>query len=336
MAQQKVAMKLSRVLTSALLVLASTQAFGLGTVAGTNIQNTAQVSYSIGGNAITTSSNTSSITVAEVLDVDVTTLSATVLVTPGSTQQEIALRITNTGNGSEPFRLTLNSNVAGDQFDPVQRPTAVYFDSDGSGDFSAADVAYSPGTNDPVLAPDASVVVLVVHDIPPSVADGQRGLVELTARSITTLSAATVTAGMVFPNAGTGGVDAVAGSTLGQDTAQGAYQVASVQINAVKSQTIADPFGGTRPVPGARIDYRIDVTVTGAGTATGVIVADDIPPNTTYVAGSLRLNGAALTDDADADAGQFITTPTNQVRIALGDLTGAAGTQTLEFTVTIN
>ena len=34
--------------------------------AGTNIQNTAQVSYTVGSSTVTTSSNTSSITVAEI------------------------------------------------------------------------------------------------------------------------------------------------------------------------------------------------------------------------------------------------------------------------------
>lgn len=325
-------MRFCSTLLAALLGLASMHAYGVGTVAGTNIQNTAQVSYSVGGSALTTSSNTTSVTVAEMLDVNVTTLSAAVSVTPGSTQRALALRVTNTGNGTESFTLLRNSNVAGDDFDPTPSATSIYFDTDGSGDFSAADIAYAPGSNDPDLAPDASVVVLLVHDIPAGVTDGQRGRAELTAQAIT----GTGSPGTSFAGAGTGGVDAVVGTSGGDGAAQGEYLVASVQLNAVKSQTILDQFGGARPIPGARITYQIDVSISGGGTANAVVFTDAIPANTTYVAGSLRLNSVALTDSADADAGQLTTTPTNQVRIALGDLTAAAGTQVLEFAVTIN
>ncbi len=326
-------MKWSRSLALALLGLASTHAYAIGTVAGTDIRNTAQVSYSIAGTSITTSSNTSSVIVAEILDTVVTSLTpGSTLVTPGGTQQEIALRVTNIGNGSEAFTLTLNSNVAGDDFDLTAAAPAIYFDTDGSGDLSAADIAYSPGNNDPVLAPDASVVVLIVHDIPNGLADGQAGRVTLTAAATTGTGAP----GTVFAGAGTGGVDALAGTTGADGQAQGEYLIASIQLNAAKSSTVLDPFGGTRPVPGARINYRIDVNVSGSGTADSVVFSDAIPANTTYLANSLRLNSAALTDVADGDAGQFTTAPSNQVRVALGDLTSASGTQSIEFTVTIN
>ncbi|MBT8111937.1 MAG: hypothetical protein KJO27_14560, partial [Gammaproteobacteria bacterium] len=43
-----------------------------GTIAGTDIDNTAAVSYEVGGTPQTTNSNTVTLTVAEVLDVDVT------------------------------------------------------------------------------------------------------------------------------------------------------------------------------------------------------------------------------------------------------------------------
>jgi hypothetical protein len=64
--------------------------------------------------------------------------------------------------------------------------------------------------------------------------------------------------------------------------------------------------------------------------------SDNIPPNTTYVAGSLKLNGTALSDGADADVGAFETTPQNRVHVTLGNLTQAGGTQTIDFAVTIN
>jgi hypothetical protein len=66
------------------------------------------------------------------------------------------------------------------------------------------------------------------------------------------------------------------------------------------------------------------------------VFTDVIPANTRYVAGSLRLNSAALSDVADVDAGEYTTTPDTRVRVTLGSLTQAAGSQTIEFSVLIN
>ena len=116
----------------------------------------------------------------------------------------------------------------------------------------------------------------------------------------------------------------------------GEYLVADLQLTAVKSQAISDQFGGQRALPGARIDYQIVVTSTGGGVATAAVFSDLIPAYTTYVAGSLQLNSATLSDGADGDAGEFTTSPTPEVRVNLGDLTSASGAQTIGFAVTIN
>ncbi|HKQ16597.1 MAG TPA: hypothetical protein VJT80_24485 [Steroidobacteraceae bacterium] len=303
-----------------------------GTPAGTNIQNTAQVSYSVGSSTLTASSNTSTIRVAERLDAVLTLANATVQVSPGATAEELVFTLTNTGNGTERFNLTaLSAGVVGDDFDPTLATPAIYFDSDNSGDFSGSDAAYNPGVNDPVLAADASVRLLVVNNIPGTVVNGNRGRSQLTAAAAT----GTGTPGTAFPGQGDGGVDAVAGTTGGDAVLFGEYFVADVQLTAVKSQTIVDQFGGARPLPGARINYQIVVTPSGTGTANAAAVNDLIPANTTYVAGSLLLNGAALSDTADSDGGTFVSAPA-EVRVTLGNLSGAAGPQTVQFAVTIN
>jgi uncharacterized repeat protein (TIGR01451 family) len=140
----------------------------------------------------------------------------------------------------------------------------------------------------------------------------------------------------VFAGQGTGGVDAVVGTSTASQIGTGAYVIAGLQLNAVKSQAVVDQFGGTRALPGARINYQVVITPTGTGTANAVLFTDVIPVNTTYIAGTLRLNAAVLTDAADADAGQFVATPTAQVRVTLGDMTQASGVQTIDFAVTIN
>ena len=304
-----------------------------GTPAGTNIQNTAQVSYTVGTSTVTASSNTSTIRVAEILDAVLTLASATVQVSPGATAEELVLTLTNTGNGSETFNLTaLSAGIVNDDFDPTLASPAIYFDSDNSGDFSGSDLAYSPGANDPTLAADASIRLFVVNNIPNTVVNGNRGRSQLTAAAAT----GSGPQGMSFGLTGDGGVEAVAGTTGGDAVLFGEYLVADVALSALKSQSILDQFGGGRPLPGATITYQIVVTRSGTGTANAAAVNDLIPANTTYVAGSLQLNGATLTDTADGDAGAFVSAPAPEVRVNLGDLSGASGPQTIQFAVTIN
>ncbi|MEZ5499165.1 MAG: hypothetical protein R3E77_07020 [Steroidobacteraceae bacterium] len=305
-----------------------------GAAAGTVIDNTAQVSYTVSGTPVTTPSNTVSVTVAEILDVVVTAQTPVVNVTPGATQQVLVFRVTNTGNGQEAFSLALDSVLGGDNFDPVPSAPlpAIYFDTDGSGTWTPADVLYAPGSNEPLLNADGFATIFVVNGIPAGLNNGDRGLSQLTARSLTGTGAP----GTVFGGQGTGGTDAVVGTTGADGSDQGEYLVSDVLVNAVKSQTVVDQFGGTRPIPGARINYSIAVNVTGSGTATAAAFVDNIPVNTTYVPNSLQLNGAPLTDATDADAGQFVPSPQALVRVTLGNLTQASATQTIQFSVTIN
>lgn len=310
--------------TALAFVLLAAEAHAAGTAAGTNIQNTAQVSYTVGASTVTASSNSTTVTVAEILDVNVSIANATVTVSPSATGQQLIFTVTNTGNGSESFSLAaLSAGVTGDNFDPTLASTPVLVEVSGSF------VAYSAPVT---LAPDASVRVMVVNDIPSSVTDGQRGRSQLTATATT----GSGTAGTAFVGAGTGGVDAVVGSTGAKGTLFGEYLVEALTVGAVKTQTIVDQFGGSRPVPGATINYQIVVTATGTGTATAAQFADPIPTNTTFVPGSLHLNSTALSDAADADAGQFVSTPTAQVNVTLGNLSQASGPQTITFAVKIN
>ena len=303
-----------------------------GTIAGTDIDNTAVVDYEIAGAPRTTTSNTVTLTVAEVLDVDVTLLSGPASVPSGSSAQDLLFVVTNTGNGTESFLLAINNVLSGDDFDPVEStPAAIYFDTDASGDFSAGDTAYVPGSNDPLLLPDASVDVLLVNDIPTSLADAATGLSELGAAALT----GTGDPGDRFPGDGDGGIDAVVGTSGADDVINGQYIISDIQLAVVKSATVLDPFGGSDPVPGAEITYRIIVTATGSDTATNTVFTDPIPANTSYLSNSITLNGSALTDVADTDVGAYTATPTPEVSVGLGDLVETSGAQTIEFTIII-
>ena len=240
--------------------------------------------------------------------------------------------MTNTGNGPEAFSLVLNNALGGDEFDPVAASPSIYFDTDASGTLTAADTPYTSGNNDPLLAPDAGVNVLLVNNIPNGLVNADRGFSRLAATSRTGSGAP----GTAFAGQGQGGTDAVVGTSGAAAAGTGTYLVTDIAVSAVKSATVVDQFGGARPIPGARITYQVVVTAAGSGTATASQFSDNVPANTTFFPGSLKLNNAVLTDVADADAGTFLTNPQPQVRVALGNLTQASGPQTITFVVTIN
>lgn len=318
-------------ITSALLGFC-TAANAAGTPVGTIIENTASVTFDLAGSPTTILTNTTTLTVIERIDVVATLQSGQVLVAASDTGRALLFTVTNTGNGSETFTLAIDNAIAGDDFDPVEAVPAIYFDSDASGDFNAGDQAYTPGSNDPLLAADESIDIFLVNDIPGGVVNGNIGRSELTATSVT----GTGTPGTVFAGQGDGGVDAIIGTTGGEAATEGEYLVSDVQINVLKAQIVNDQFGGNQPVPGATITYTITVEVIGGGTATGSVVNDEIPGFTTYVPASITLNAGAITDAPADDAGEFDTSGAPAIVVRLGDLTAADGVQTVEFQVTID
>lgn len=327
------AVKRLQILLCVYAVLASGGvAVAAGTAVGTQIDNVATVNYDLGGTDYTTVSNTVTITVAERIDVDVTLASAQVPVAANSTNQALLFTVTNTGNGSETFSLAMDSVLAGDDFDPLPAVPSIYFDTDSSGDFNVGDIAYSPGNNDPQLGADESIDLLVVNDIPGTVANGQLGRSQLSASSLT----GTGSPGDVLAGQGDGATDAVIGTSGGSDADLGEYLLQDVAIDVQKSQLISDPSGGSEPVTGATLTYTIAVEVTSVGTATASTIRDAIPTYSTFVPGSITLNGTAISDATDGDPGEYDTTGAPAVVVRLGDLSQADGVQTLVFQVTID
>lgn len=303
-----------------------------GTAVGTSIQNTATVDYDLGGTQLSVNSNTTDIIVAERLDIVVTLQSGQVQVSANDTNQALLYTVTNTGNGDEQVQFVMDSVIAGSDFNPIPAVPEIYFDTDGSGDLTPADTPYNPGVNEPTLSADASIDILIVNDIPGTVVNGEIGRSELTASAVT----GSGTAGTVYAGQGDGGTDAVVGNTGATAAGVGEYLVSDVMINVVKAQLVSDPFGGTQPIPGATLTYTMTVDVASAGVATASTLRDPIPNLTTFVPGSITLNGVALSDAVDADAGELDTAVTPTVVVRLGDLTLADGTQTIVFQVTID
>lgn len=310
--------------------LTATRAWAVGTLAGTAIANTATVDWSVGPGTYT-QSTTAQFVVDEIVNVVVTLQSVSpVAVTSPDTDRQLAFLVTNTGNGDESFSLAADVAQAGDQFDPTN--ARIYLDTNGSTTYEpGVDPLYQPGVNDPLLAADGARWVFALCDIPPGRANGDVGNASLSATSLTGTGAGTIVIG-----AGSGGGDAVIGAGGGTSAALGGYLVSDLGVSVLKSAVVSDLGGGSVPAPGSTITYTLQVTVAGTGNVANLVITDPLPPFTTYVANSLALNGAPLSDAADADAGDFGGTTPNQLTVTLGSVAGGSLPQTISFAVTIN
>lgn len=297
-----------------------------GVSAGTLIQNTASATYTSGTASGTVNSNTVTVKVDELLDVAVAGLT-TNPVSTGSTSAVLAYSITNTGNGPEAYKVTVNPAVAGNNFDATVQTVAI--DVNGNGTYeSGVDTTLTSGSATAAIAADGSLKLVVVVSLPAGATDGQTSKVQLTAEAVTGTGAP----GTVIAGAGQGGGDAVVGASGGTSSALDSIiaSLATVSLNKVAS--IVDPFGGTQPVPGAVVTYILTASVSGTGSADSLHIADVIPAGTTYQTGTLKLDAVSLTDGADVDAG---TASAGGIDVNLGTVAGGS-TRTVKFNVKIN
>ena len=210
--------------------------YAAGTAAGTSINNAAQLQYTQGINTLTANSNTASFRVDEIINVRVTAPAVPATVFSPDQNKALLFLVTNVGNGPESFNLNVNlAPSVADQFDPLPGGTGqLFIDVNGNGTFE-------PGTDTPVsgpvtIAPDQSLRVLVVSNIPAGRNNGDLGVVTLTAVSATPGAAAapvgTILAGAGTPVGGGPPVNAIIGvgaagrpDSGSDDAANGAYQV---------------------------------------------------------------------------------------------------------------
>jgi len=93
-------------------------------------------------------------------------------------------------------------------------------------------------------------------------------------------------------------------------------------LTAEKSWSLAtDVNSNGQADVGDVIQYTIEVDNHGSSAASSVAIDDDLPSGATYVAGSLALNGTALTDASDGDPGSVVGT---HVHVAVGTLNAGA------------
>lgn len=323
-------------ITLALSVLGTAASvYALGTTAGTVIQNRAMATYDIGAATnLTAYSSTVSTTVDELIDVIVGNAGAatTFVFALPAANQPLLFTVTNNGNGTEPFDLTIVESAVDDfDTDPPAGPPAtpgveIYIDN-GDSLFTSADFAY--GSSLTLLA-DETVGIWVIQDIPAGAGSvGDIAAINLSANHKHAPFSTAPGTSYVGEGDGGGLTDAVLGANGGTGNATGFYQITLTTLNMQKSSAVANTLGGIEPIPGATVTYTIEFSVTGSGGVSNLVVTDPIPTNTTYVPASIT--AGPLAADSAVLIGSTVT-----VSYASTTISAVAGTQTITFEVTID
>lgn len=350
-----------------LAMLCSTPAFAAGTTQGTSITNNVNVNFQVGGVPQTQAS------ASDVFVVDrkvIFTLAekaptGTTSVSPGQTARITTFILTNTSNDTLDFTITPSQLVGGtaahggtDAFNVTNLLVCLDANAD-----NTCDAAATATLNVNDLIADANTTILVVGDIPLAAVNGQVAGISLSAAAlnsngtaITAATDATVngagTVETIFADAAKSGNAGTSAARDGIDVATDDYTVQAAVLSVFKtSRIISDGVSASnfKSVPGAVVEYCISVAnAAGGATATNITISDLVPTNTTYQAGTIRVNGTVtspgatqtcaagtvVTDASDADAGSF-GTPANTVAGTLNNIAGG-NSSALIFRATIN
>jgi len=168
--------------TAALGLLSAGTAFAQ-TAAETPVENTFTLNYEVNGAEqpeITNGAAPTTFLVDRVIDLTVESVGGNTTVVSGQERAETTFTLTNDGNGTQAYNLSVVSVVTGSDFDPTT-PTAaplITYTIDG-GDGTV--FTYDPADNStfPVLGIDDSITITVVQDIPAGEADGNEGQIIL-------------------------------------------------------------------------------------------------------------------------------------------------------------
>ncbi len=308
----------------------------VGTTAGTDIQNTVSVNYTVGGVAQGQVQAQDIFRVDRKINVTVsTTDSAAVAVTPGQTAVATTFTVTNNSNSTQDFLLTASDQSGGsanfsgtDTFDTTNR--RVYIESNGIAGFQTTDTLSS--TIAGLQSGDAAIVYIVADMIvtpgtPPVLpADNGTATVMLTATAASGATAGSAISGKTY-TAGSGGTAVVQSTSNGKLTeetvfadaayltfdaqyngkhsARSDYKVTAARLTVTKvSSVIADGVNTSAPyyaIPGATVQYCILVTnAAGGSTASNVSVSDPVP-TALLQSGAINIRGP-VASSADACA----------------------------------
>ncbi len=329
-------------------MMSASSAFAAGSLVGTDVINTATVDYQVGGVAQTqrTATDTFDVDRKVIFTLTEATPTGTTSVVPGQQDAVTRFTLTNTSNDTLDFGLAAAQLAGGaaehggtDVFDVTG--FTFFADANSNGTYEAGtDIATSVNN----LAPDTSIAVFIVGDIPLVQTNGQVAGVTMTATALNADGSAIVAS--TDSDANTAGIETIFADT-GRDGIEGDgddYTLAAPNLTVTKlSRVISDGVSASnfKAVPGAVVEYCIVVSNgAGAATATNVAVADNLnlEPDFTYLAAFTPKYDGTVVTGSTCTPGTLDATyngGTNTVSATLSDI-AAGETRTLVFRVTID
>ena len=315
-----------------LAMLASTAAFGAGTAAGTQVQNTATLSYKTGDQTKEVQTS-ATFTVDDKVDVVSTTLDVRAVEVSVNTKNVVlTFKVKNNGNNVHDFLLSALANSSkafvgteNEVTDNNNAENVRVFVDNGDDQFNEAD---DTATYIDELEPDKEVTVFIVADVPSDAQDGDIAVYDLQVQvaeggakgtqgeAITSDDSNEAdkinTVQIVFGD-GKGTIDALHD---GKYSSTDAFKFITATLTLTKSSIVLeDPINGTtnpKRIPGAVVRYCFIVENTGSQDATDVVVTDDMDEN--------------IFDFTNSEVKLYQLTDNNCACDTMSDVDGANGT----------
>ena len=280
-----------------LLSSITTLAYASGTQAGTDVTNTATLTFGDTADATTDiQSNPETFTVDKKIDMTVTTVDVAAIQTkPSATGVVLTYKVTNTGNSIQDFSLTAltTSTTAfggdvNDTFDATN--VKIYVDTDNNGVFDAANDTETDYIDE--LGIDAEKFVFIVADMPDNLTNGAAAIYDLQAQvaegGVEGTKGANITSDSKNDEDAKDTVQIVFADSAGTADTQydgkfssaDAYKIVIANMTISKiSVVVNDPVNGiTKPkrIPGATIRYCFTVENSGSANAAIAKIGDTL------------------------------------------------------------
>lgn len=336
------------------------------TTAGTDVTNVANVTFEVNGVVQApppAASNTFEVDRRILFTIIERTPVGTTNVSANQTGAITAFTLTNLSNDILDFTVSPSQILTGiatprgtDAFN--LNNLLICLDADNNNLCDAAPTATVTVDN---LAQDTGTRnILIIGDIPATTTNGQIAGVTATATALNSNGSTIVAAAdtdvnsptvveTIFADGASGG-----GSRNGIESASDDYTVAAAALTVFKSSrvvsdgvTASGPGNFPKAIPNAIVEYCISVAnASGAADASNIALSDIIPLNTTYIPGTIRVDGTVtapgagqtcaggtgVTDGTADDAGEF---GSNTVTGRLSTI-AASTSRALIFQVRIN
>lgn len=296
--------RLASLLAFGVLSLLGQTAYAIGTDANTLVTNNVTVDYQVSGTAQTQLTSSTAFRVDNKINMSIGVTNDTVI--PGEINQVLTYVITNTGNATQSYALTVANSSIADNFD--MNTVRIYVETNGTAGWQVGDTLYTSGSGNKAtgaanVLEDGTLTVYVVSDVPPAgggtaPVNGNAARYDLLVTTLNATAGAINTAGVVTTGDNAAAwtqatmqnvfADTVAGTHAsdtvndGEFSAVGVYTVTTAALTVTKSVVVSsNPAGVTgvpKAIPGATLTYSIVLNNTaGAVAATTMVVNDDFP-----------------------------------------------------------